>query len=83
MLVVKLEMHPNGDASQATEIGRLNVANITDDSVSDYSYELFNNGEYVTTGTVGCHRRKLGAWLLVARVLHHALHDIKRAVLGS
>jgi hypothetical protein len=74
-LVVKLEIHPGGDASQAREIGRVKIANIGDLSAkSDYRYE-FTNTESGWPGQVGVvegHYREHGAWMLLAKVLRSA-----------
>lgn len=77
MLVVKLEIHSSGYGKRPREIGRLEIADITDlASVSDYSYQLWADGVTIATGLVGNHPRERGAWLLVARALYDSLHDI-------
>lgn len=75
MLVVKLELHPGGDASRAREIGRMEIANVSELApVSDYRVAvtkrwMVGNEETSETGyfEICSHRRSDGAWTLVRR----------------
>jgi hypothetical protein len=72
MLVVKLEVWPGGDEKASTEIGRLEISNLSGLApVSDYDVRLTNRGEYAcnAVGHVEGHERSLGAWALVRRAL--------------
>lgn len=74
-LIVKLEIHPGGDSSRARELGRVEIANMSDLSAkSDYRYEFVNteSGWPGTVGTFEGHYREHGAWMLLAKVLRNA-----------
>jgi glyoxylate utilization-related uncharacterized protein len=80
-LVVKLEIHPGGDSSRAREIGRVEIANMSNLSAkSDYRYEFVNTetGWPGTVGVVEGHYREHGAWMLLAKVLRSAFRLDRR-----
>jgi len=71
MLVVKLEVHPGGDASQAYEIGRAEIANVSGLApVSDYVVRVRDGEKWSKRFDVRSHRRDDGAWKLVLRALY-------------
>lgn len=76
MLIVKLEIHPGGDSSRAREIGRLEIANISElADVSDYLYKFPSADPFISrAGKVTGHQRNqpAGAWQLVRKVLNDA-----------
>jgi hypothetical protein len=79
MLVVKLEVWPNGKEIGKQEIGRLDIGNITRLSeMSDYIYR-FRGSAGVADGMVEAHERAKGAWELVRRVLERAAVELERA----
>jgi hypothetical protein len=77
MLVVRIEIHPGGDSSRKREIGRLEIANLSDlAAVSDYECTFFEQstipGEPMRRHDsfgVYDHKRSDGAWKLVLRAL--------------
>lgn len=96
MLVVKVEVHPGGDASRAHEIGELyiwNVSGLAD--TSDYEFSFFDprpalaegaDRKDVVEGRVRGHKRAKGPWVLIRRVLAAAncapCSEVKRRRMG-
>lgn len=69
MLIGTLTVHPGGDASRAHQIGRLEIANVSQlADVSDYSVMMVEP-ERVRMVEVRGHRRADGAWPLVRRAI--------------
>ena len=74
MLVVKVFVHPFGDASQEREIGSIEISNMGGDDV-DGLYDAIVEEDGVTVRRVKdlWHRRSRGALALVSAVLEKAL----------
>jgi hypothetical protein len=81
MLVVRVELWPNGRGEHRREIGRATIWNETQlADVSDYGYTLRENPSDVTESLVstgglltGFPRRKLGVFDLMYRILKQEL----------
>lgn len=69
MLVLKLEIWPGGDESQAEELGRMTVALIRksdDGKLGDYEVEICDKEKQVVKTWVDSHQRtRHGAWELI------------------
>jgi hypothetical protein len=71
MLVVKVEIWPGGDESQAYQVGAMEIGNISGLApVSDYEVRL----KGVAMAHVRGHERDRGAWELIRRAIT-ALQD--------
>lgn len=81
MLVVKVEIWPGGNEAAAREIGRMEMANISDlAAVSDYSVQIVQAATprlgvpaFNEQVTVEGHARRDGPWRLVKRALDRLL----------
>lgn len=77
MMVVRIEIWPDGDESDCFEIGRMEVSNISGlAEVSDYHAHIVQRATFSLnvnalekTVLVQGHPRRNGAWALVRRVL--------------
>jgi len=78
MVVVKIELWPHGNASQAKQIGQVNIAldpQTSSEEIGNYSVELLHAGIYWgrpgnwKTGRVSNHRRMLSPYHLVMRAI--------------
>jgi hypothetical protein len=84
MLVVRLELHPRGDAKRVREIGRIEISNVSELApVSDYQFNVtfvrrVGDGEVreIGYGRVSGHRRDDGAWKLVQRVIEQIVPKV-------
>lgn len=71
MLVVKVELWPNGSQSKAREIGRMEIAHVGGDlAVGEYRVEVPAGRDWCgRQGEVNGHDRLLPIWWLVAKAL--------------
>lgn len=77
MLVVKIELWPNGNGRKRREIARMKISNVTDSSAdaeyADYRVRVLEGNDEtkaVATGEVSEHPRLMyGAWNLVQKAI--------------
>ena len=74
MLVVKFEMYPAGDEARKYEIGRLELANVSNlAAISDYDVYAYLEKRVHCHFRLKKHERARGAFVLVERALAEAL----------
>ena len=74
MLVVRIELWPNGDAGRSSAIAVMGIANIAGlAGVSDYLVLRRSNVDDWLHGVVERHRRADGVWPLIAQAAAHEL----------
>lgn len=71
MIVVKVELWPNGSEARAREIGRMEIENVAGPlATGDYRVEVPPGRDWCArVGAVPAHDRLLPVWWLVARAL--------------
>lgn len=74
MLVVKVELWPNGNAKQARELGRAEIGNVGGDLISGVYQARFKGESQPSTVERLVHLRDRGFWWLVMAVLESAFY---------
>lgn len=71
MIVVKVELWPHGNQSEAREIGRMTVANVGgNERHGDYAVHIADDTGLRAAGEVHGHPRSAKIWWLLAKALH-------------
>lgn len=88
MLVIKVELHPFGDADNAKILGEMHIANTGDSEsprIGNYNiYQVYKNGYRSKKVMVKNHPRlDVSVWKLVSKALNALGHSKEQAILEN
>lgn len=78
MIVVKVEIWPFGEESEAKEIGRMKIANDGTGSLGlgNYFFTINPQTDNEVRGEVRNHQRQRGVWVLLQKCLSSVKEDL-------